>query len=402
MSSAKPKLLIFTSTLPRWPRDTEPRFVLDLAKALSGRFEPVILAPMAMGCQRNGSLEGVRVERFRYAPARFEKLASPGAIMPNLRSNPFLYALVPAFVIGQVFALILLLRRERFDAIHCHWLVPQGLALAIAKLLVPVPPTLLTCHGADAFTLNFQPMPALKRWILRAVDGVTVVSAEIAGRIPARSARGPIHIPMGVDLRRFAKSKVEPRVDIPTILFVGRLAEKKGLDRLLRCVADHRLASLQAHLRVIGDGPLGPELRKLATHLGIVDRVEFVGSLPHEQLAREMLRADVFCAPFVIAPDGDREGTPTVLLEAAAAAIPIITTDVGGCGDIISHGHSGWLVKAGDEAALADAIIEALEDPARSRAMAGKARRRVEELSWPRIADRYADVLFAISAKAVA
>ena len=76
MKSAKPKLLILTSTLPRWEGDTEPRFVFDLAKALSDRFEPVIFAPMAAGCRRSGVLEGVRVERFRYAPHSWQRMAA--------------------------------------------------------------------------------------------------------------------------------------------------------------------------------------------------------------------------------------------------------------------------------------------------------------------------------------
>lgn len=400
MKSAKPKLLILTSTLPRWEGDTEPRFVFDLAKALSDRFEPVIFAPMAAGCRRSGVLEGVRVERFRYAPHSWQRMAAPGAIMPNLRANPWLFALIPAFLFAQILALVSLLRRERFDAVHCHWLVPQGLAVAVARFFVPVPPTLLTCHGADAFTLNSGPMPAIKRWILDRVDGVTVVSREIGKQIHRGLASEPDHIPMGVDLKRFGKNSARRTSGAPTILFAGRLAEKKGLDRLLRCMADPRLKSRGARLRIIGEGPLRSRLEELAGRLDIRDSVEFAGARPHDQLAREMARASLFCAPFIVGRDGDREGTPTVLLEAASAGIPIVTTDVGGCADIVSDGLSGWLVAPGDEAALANAIVEALGDPVRAKTMAANARRRAEDHSWARISDRYAEALFKVQASA--
>jgi glycosyltransferase involved in cell wall biosynthesis len=367
--------------------------VLDLAKALSDRFEPVILAPMARGCRRSDKLEGIRVERFRYAPSGWQTLAAPGAIMPNLRANPWLLGLVPLFVVAQIGAIVSLLRRERFDAVHCHWLVPQGLALAIARLFVRVPPTLLTCHGADAFTLNFAPMPLVKRWILGRADGVTVVSREIAAHIPAAPERPTVHIPMGVDVQRFAGTRRKSKSGKPTILFIGRLAEKKGLDRLLRCMTDPRLVSSGASLRVIGEGPLRGPLQALARQLGIDERVEFVGAVPHEQLADEMARASLFCAPFVIGRDGDREGTPTVLLEAAAARIPIVTTDVGGCRDVVRGGESGWLVEPDDEAALADAIVQALGNPRKAGAMAERAHRTAEQHSWHRIGGRYAEAL---------
>jgi glycosyltransferase involved in cell wall biosynthesis len=113
-----------------------------------------------------------------------------------------------------------------------------------------------------------------------------------------------------------------------------------------------------------------------------------------------MARASLFCAPFIVGRDGDREGTPTVLLEAASAGIPIVTTDVGGCADIVSDGLSGWLVAPGDEAALANAIVEALGDPVRAKTMAANARRRAEDHSWARISDRYAEALFKVQASA--
>ncbi len=319
-------------------------------------------------------LEGIAVERFRYAPvAKWQTLAAPGAIMPNLHRHPILYALVPVLLLAQLVALVSLLRRERFDVVHCHWLVPQGLVLALAGLFVRIPPTLMTCHGADAFTLEFPPFGEIKRRLLRSADAVTVVSREIAEHLGAVGTQAPLHIPMGVDLAGFVERGDVP-AGMPTLLFVGRLAPKKGLDRLIRVMADSRIAGRNASLRIIGDGPLRQGLEKLSASLGLAARVTFLGAMPHANVAREMRGADVFCAPFVIGDDGDREGMPTVLLEAAASGIPIITSDIGGCGDIVESGHSGWLLPPGDEAALADAIVEALDNATHAQEMATQAR----------------------------
>jgi phosphatidylinositol alpha-1,6-mannosyltransferase len=396
VSSSRPKLLILTSTLPRWEGDCEPRFVLDLARALSDRFDPLILAPMAVDSVTGGTLEGIKVERFPYAPvASWQKLAAPGAILPNLRKQPLLYALVPALIIAQFVALVRTLRGEQFDLIHCHWIIPQAIVLKFVSLFVRVPPTLVTCHGADAFTLEFPPFSSLKRRVLNQADAVTVVSREIATHLGHHIHKPLIHISMGVDLERFAMRERLPNAT-PAVLFVGRLAAKKGLDRLIRAMADPRLIDRAVQLRVVGDGPLREGLENLALTLGVSSRVSFIGPLPHEGVAQEMQRAAIFCAPFVVASDGDREGTPTVLIEAAASGVPIITSDIGGCGDIVVPGQSGWLLPPGDEIALADAMVDALDNGAKTREMAIQARRMVEEYSWTRVAARYADVLESI------
>lgn len=389
----KPRVLVLTSTLPRWAGDSEPRFVLDLAQALRDRFEPLILAPMAFGAARREKLDGIEIRRFAYAPvAQWQKLAAPGAIMPNLRKSRWLYLLVPVFMVAQFVAIVRLLHREHFDVVHCHWIIPQGLVLGLAGLFVRVPPVLVTCHGADAFTLDRGPLKQLKRWLLRRASAVTVVSREIAEHLGDKGTLELLHVPMGVDLTRFVMRRWLPS-QTPTLLFVGRLATKKGLDRLIRAMTDRRIVGHGVRLRVVGDGPLRGDLERLVMALGLSSRVAFLGSLPHDAIVHEMQQADLFCAPFVIGEDGDREGTPAILLEAAATGIPIITSDVGGCGDIIEAGHSGWLLTPGNEAALADAIIEAIENPHLASEMASRARHTAENYAWPRIGQRYADIL---------
>ena len=394
----RPPLLVLTSTLPRWTGDPEPRFVLDLARTLSSRFEPVILAPMAPDAAPREEMEGIEVVRFRYAPVRaWERLASPGAILPNLRARPWLLLLVPAFFLSQLLALRKLIRARRFDAIHCHWIVPQGLTVSLCSLTTDLPPVLLTCHGADAFTLNTLWMRRTKRWILRKARRVTVVSREIAAlltdRVDPTLYTRCRHIPMGVDLALFGRHGARKRSETATVLFAGRLTEKKGVEHLIRAVALSPLRDRDMRLRIVGEGPLRLHLEGVAHSLGVADRVTFVGAVPHRQLAAHMAEATVFCLPSIIARSGDREGMPTVLLEAAAASLPIVASDVGGCSDLIETGRSGWLIGPADEQAMAIALIEAIDEPELAERMAFEARQRASEYAWDRIGERYAAAL---------
>lgn len=399
----RPKLLMTTSTLPRWRGDTEPRFILDLALAMRLNFEITILAPMSPGASRCEDFDGVRIIRYRYAPlARLETLAAPGAIMPNIRRSPWKALLVPFLLFGLLRAMIGLLRTEEFDLAHCHWLIPQGAAYALISTFMRCPPALVTCHGGDAFTLNAPPLRLLKRWTLGRMRGVTAVSREIVTYLlliggPRLAASH--HIPMGVDLLQFAangRQAFRNAAAPPTILFVGRIAEKKGLPVLIAAMRGPALSMRRASLRVIGDGPDRARIVADARDLIAEGRLTFAGALSHEELSAQFGRADIFCAPFVIAADGDREGMPTVLLEAAASGVPIVAADVGGCRDLIVNGETGWLVRPGDIEALSAALCEALDSPLEARRRAAAAGRKVEAFSWPLIAARHASALRSI------
>ncbi|MEQ1929511.1 MAG: glycosyltransferase [Parvularculaceae bacterium] len=396
-TGGKPRLLVTASTLPRWRGDAEPRFVLDLALALQGAFDITILAPLSPGAAPEEMVEGVRIVRYRYAPLRrLETLAAPGAILPNIKSAPWRALLVPFLIASLGGAMARLLRRERFDLVHCHWLAPQGLAYALIRLFMRCPPALLTCHGGDAFTLNAPPFRLLKKTTIASMAGATAVSPE-AVRYLSELHPGcrATMAPMGVDLERFSSRRLErPRTGgLPTILFVGRLAEKKGLPVLIAAL---RRSGVRAQFSIVGDGPLRGALERECADLISAGRVVFTGAISHEDLPAEFARADLFCAPFVVAADGDREGMPTVLLEAAASGVPILASNVGGCRELIVNGETGWLTPPGDVDALAAALGEALGEPELAARYAAAARRKVQAYAWPRVAARYEAALRSI------
>ncbi|MGH8399555.1 MAG: glycosyltransferase, partial [Gammaproteobacteria bacterium] len=175
--SNRPRLLVLASTYPRWQDDPEPGFVHELSRRLTERFEVAVLAPHAAGAKSEEIMEGVHVFRYRYAPARWETLVNAGGIINNLKRRPWKWLLVPVFLLAQMWATWRLIRRWHPDVIHAHWLIPQGLLVAmLASMDRHIPPLVVTSHGADLFALRAAPLVALKRFVIRHAAAITVVS----------------------------------------------------------------------------------------------------------------------------------------------------------------------------------------------------------------------------------
>lgn len=235
-----PSILYTTSTLPRWPSDPEPRFVLDLARALPSDWRATILAPRAPGARAHEELEGIEVIRYRYAPmARWQTLCYPGSILGRLRQNPLLMALVPGLLMGLRHALATELRRHQFDCVHAHWLFPQGLMHTLGFPHKSHPPLIVTTHGGDlGLAQRWLLLRVLLGSVVRRADRVTMVAPAMREQLAALDrqvdpTQMPV-IPMGVDLTRFRPERRDIAwlatrgLSPPVILFVGRLVAKKG------------------------------------------------------------------------------------------------------------------------------------------------------------------------------
>jgi glycosyltransferase involved in cell wall biosynthesis len=176
----------------------------------------------------------------------------------------------------------------------------------------------------------------------------------------------------GVDLGRFPAGPGGP----DTILFVGRLVEKKGVETLLQAFAIVRRERPEASLVIIGEGSLRSKLEALAG-----ESVRFLGDQAPEEVAAWMRRATVLAAPSVTARDGDAEGLPNVIVEAAASALPVVGTDHSGIPEAIVEGESGFIVPERDAGALAARLIIILGD-SDLRGRMGAAARALAERSF--------------------
>jgi glycosyltransferase involved in cell wall biosynthesis len=393
MSSARPRLLVLASTYPRRAGDPEPAFVHALCRALAAEFDVTALVPDAAGADPSGPLDGVQVERYRYAPRRWQTLVHGGGMVTNLRRAPWKWLLVPGFFLAQYCAARRLLRDGRFVAIHAHWLVPQGV---IAALLRQQAPSLVTCQGGDVFALRSAPARALKRWVVRRAAAVTAVGEPMRpvladlGVDPAAVAVEP----MGVDLQgRFAPDPRAPRHP-GELLFVGRLVEKKGLGHLLAAMPAIITRRPDAFLTVVGAGPDEPALRAQAARVGVAERVRFVGARPQAELPALYRHAAAFVAPFVEAASGDQEGLPLTMIEAAGCGCALVLGDVPATRSVFNGQAGAHIVDARDPARLAAACLDALGAPPPGPAAAAQLLARFD---WAGRAAAYARILRSIA-----
>ncbi len=401
-ATAPLNLLVVTSTYPRHANDPDPGFVHELCRRLAAdRINVTVLAPRAPGVAEREEMDGVSVRRFGYFLRGGEQLAYDGGILSKLRQRPWLYLLVPFFVTGLWWATRRELRHE-FDLVHAHWVVPQGLAAALARRRGS-PPMLITLHGGDLFGLRTWPLPLLKSKALRASERIAVVSRHMRDVLmrdfKIASERVAV-LPMGVDLkRRYTVDRSEERVP-GRILFVGRLVEKKGVSYLLEAFAEAGRALPDLTLDIAGDGPLRVALERRASELRVNDRVRFLGARTQADIPALFRTASLAVVPSVVADSGDQEGLGLVTIEAMGCGCPVVASDLPAIRDVVQHEVTGRMATPADASALAQAIQGAFEAPAETAKLAAAARRYVEQhFDWERVASRYAEEIRALASE---
>jgi phosphatidylinositol alpha-mannosyltransferase len=275
------------------------------------------------------------------------------------------------------------LAEERFDVVHAH--EPFMPVLPIHFLRYSDAVNVGTFHASrsdDQFFYYTWGKRHLRRWIRR-LDGKIAVSAA-ASRFVEKYFPGYYNIiPNGVDVERFAGAEPLPELQdgMLNILFVGRPEKRKGLDHLLRAFAEVRRQRDDVRLIVIGGGKFG-RYERMARTLGARD-VLFRGYVSNEELPRYHRSAHVFCAP-----NTGFESQGLILLEAMAAGLPLVASNIEGFAAVLTHEVEGLLVLPGDEAGLANALLRVLQSEHLRHAMGERGARRAEEFTWDRISQQ--------------
>lgn len=271
---------------------------------------------------------------------------------------------------------------EGGDWLHAHFLHTPASVTRYASLLRGLPWT-CSAHAKDIWTSadwELADKLASARW--------TVTCTKTGFEHLQSLAKGgsPVHLSYhGLDLSRFASfdrvnsRRDGSRKDDPVILLsVGRAVEKKGYDILL-----HALALLPADLAWrfdhIGGGEQLPRLQALADRLGVAARVSWKGALAQEEVLEHYRRADIFALACRIAADGDRDGLPNVLVEAASQRLACVSTNVSGVPELLDHELHGLIVPSENAQALAVALERAMRDPALRMRLGDAAERRVRD-----------------------
>ncbi|GAA1431230.1 glycosyltransferase family 4 protein [Microlunatus lacustris] len=267
-------------------------------------------------------------------------------------------------------------RRRGITHLHAHF-ASVGAAVARAAARLAQITYSFTAHAKDIFHEEVDPAD-LRRKLRDAADVVTVSDFNLDhlrrtfGPDAARARR----VYNGLDLEAFPWSS--PAGRLPVVAAVGRLVEKKGFADLLDAVALLADRGRPVELVVVGSGAEEAALRAQVDRLGLAGRVRLTGSLPQAEVARVVAGAAVFAAPCVVGADGNRDGLPTVVLEAMALGTPCVATPVTGIPEAVEHEVTGLLVPEHDPAALADALDRLLGDPDLRLGLAKAARDLVE------------------------
>jgi colanic acid/amylovoran biosynthesis glycosyltransferase len=292
-------------------------------------------------------------------------------------------------------SLALLARARGVSHLHAHFATDATTVAMLAARLSGCSYS-FTAHAKDIYH-EYVHVELLKEKILGARFVVTVSDynrrhlAEIGGE----DASGKImRLYNGIDLTHFHPDPTIPRKP-DLVLAVGRLVEKKGFHHLVEACGLLRDRGRDFRCVILGEGDQRTSLAQQIGTLGLEDRVILAGAQPQEQLLDTLRRATLLVVPSVVSRTGDRDGLPTVLLEALAVGLPAISTRLAGIPEIIDHGETGLLVAAGDPPSLVRAIEDVLASPALRERLGRQGRLKAEMLfdiskNVPRLRDLFA------------
>ncbi len=286
------------------------------------------------------------------------------------------------------------LEAEQFDVVHVHEPLMPVLPIHVLRQSRAANPDVVnvgTFHATrdGGNRLYSYGRRLLKRWY-REIDGKIAVSPPAAQYV-SRYFRGYYNIiPNGIDIEHWDNPALEPYPEFQgttNILYVGRAEKRKGLGVLIRAFGVVNARNPETRLIVVG--PDSRARRRFEESVRNTGRrnITFVetgaGGIAYDDLPRYHRSADIFCSPAT-----GHESQGYVLLEAMAAGLPVVASNIDGYASVITHGADGVLVRPKDVMALADALTEMVRNPTRRAELAVEGRKRVEEYGWPRVAQQ--------------
>ena len=395
------KVLVIGSVYPRFHEDAEvPWLRTSIAHLKQAGVEIQVLAPAYKGLKSH-EIDGVKVNRFRYAPAGWEFLTHEEGAPSKMASKPWLQLLAIPYIISGFFKCIGICRKFRPDVIHAHWPFPHAyIALGAARLFRI--PLVLNFHGAELLLIRKKKwVKPLLKFAIGQAQAVFANSSFTADKIKAlRNVDvewSPYGTTLPTDERRGtdgagALREVEPHPINGKfkILFVGRHIERKGICYLIE--AAKYLPRDQFEIRIVGVGDITDKLKAQAAEVSTTPdaaNIIFTGKLSPEELANEYKTANVFTLPAIVDSKGDTEGLGVVLIEAMELGLPVVASNVGGIPDVVVDGVSGILVPEKAPEALANAYKRLAAEPELQKQLLEGAQKRIDEcFNWSKIVER--------------
>jgi glycosyltransferase involved in cell wall biosynthesis len=385
-SNKRLRVGILTSTYARASDDPQVPWMRELNNRVKNTVDHlVVMAPSYKGLKSH-EIDGVCVERFRYAPKSIEALThDEGAPNKTRRLGPKLLA-IPYLLCG-IIAVFVWSVKHRINVIHVHWPFPHGIWALLPKYLLGIKIVSFS-HGAElAMARRSSRIRKLLGWLLRNCDECLANSSHTATEVHSVSGVTAKIIPYGTSIE--VKTGASPKSNgSDLLLFCGRLVQRKGIDVLLRAMPTI-MSKRDVQLVITGEGDCKDQWMKLSSELQLDKAVRFAGFVDNEELTDLYQQCSVYVHPAIFDDRGDTEGLGVVLVEALAYQRPVVASAVGGIVDVIIHEKTGLLVPEKDPSALAEAVLRVLEDKSLAQRLGNQGLEHVKQFfDWQRIADQ--------------
>jgi glycosyltransferase involved in cell wall biosynthesis len=405
------KILMLSSFFPYSGRDPVPQFLKGLADSLGKSWPELDLmllvpeAPFRAHYQDEGFTTGYQVFRHPYFWPRSKQALAGTAMLPTIRRQPWMLIQLPFLILAEFFYGLWFSLKFRPGVLWAHWLLPQGLVIAVLGRLLSIP-YVVTLHSPDTAILSRLPGgKMLARWVFRGAVKVSAVSKRAAFPVRALFVGEQLKhfeaklriLPMGVD--PMDRQKGEPSIKSARayLLFVGRLAEKKGLSLLLDAYANLKRTCSPFELptlKILGDGPDREQLQNKARKLQLQEEISFEGFVGGEEKFRILKGAAAVVLPSISKSPGDAEGLPVVLMEALACGRILVASDVSGADEVLTDGQEGIIFKQNEVDSLTDALRRFIKlSPSERFVMEASARELAAKFYWSNLSSGFKEFL---------
>ena len=343
-------ILMLTSSFPRYKGDYCGPWILEYCSELIRQGHSVtVLAPAVSGVLNDALSDGnLTVKRFRYWPIqKYQKLAHPPGIIPQLKSNVFRYGLVPSLLYCFYRSAVHALKRETFDVIHSQWAIPAGyIGYLLAKRFCL--PHVITSQGAEFFLPRTHPFSFFTHRALSSASALLPVSDQMKQRAigyGSVSSRTMV-VPNAVNTEIFSPCRPNTfredygiKESSHIVLTVRRLVPEKRVQDVILAISQIP-RELDTFLIIGGDGPEHDSLTKLVTEHGLEDRVIFIGFVDNSDLPSIYAAADSYVL------SSEQEGLSLSMLEAMSSGLVVISTESTGGKEAIDQSIDGFLYSA--------------------------------------------------------
>jgi glycosyltransferase involved in cell wall biosynthesis len=398
------KILAITSSYPRYEGDSTAPFIESIVRSVAERGHTVhVLLPQHREWARPASEGSVHYHPYRYSPRRsWTPWGFSESLQGGVQIRKPLYALAPIVLASATRSARTLLAAGGFDAVHVHWVVPNGPVGALAAPARGVP-LVISLHGSDvAVSERSRAIGRATRWSFSRASAVTAPSGDLLERAHRLGATCALErVPYGADVRGFEVSADAARTlrrglgfgdEHVVVAGVGRLIPVKGFEYLVEAHAEALATVPQLRLVLVGDGDLRRQLEERIRTLGVADSVVLTGAADRSEIPVYMAAADIVAVPSVRF-GGYVDGLPNVALESMAAGKPLVASRVGGLPELVRDGENGLLVPEKDAHSLAEALVGLAGDPELRHRLGASAQAEIASTrSWNAVAGRFVEI----------